>query len=122
MRGVVDESTGPSVALWLTSLGHDVVSIYDELPRLPDEDILAFAARDVRIVITNDKDFGELVFRDRRPHRGVILLRLANEHWTNKIAALERLLGELPEDLHECFVVVTEDSIRVTRHYDRGRE
>lgn len=55
-----------------------MVSIYDELPRLPDEDILAFAVRDDRIVITNDKDFGELVFRDRRPHRGVILLRLAN--------------------------------------------
>ena len=119
MHFVVDESTGPSVARWLTSVRHDdVVSIYDDAPRLPDEDILDFAVRDDRIVITNDKDFGDLVFRDRRPHRGVILLSLANEHWSNKIAALERLFADLPHDLQECFVVVTEDGIRVTRRED----
>jgi predicted nuclease of predicted toxin-antitoxin system len=115
MRAVVDESTGVVVARWLGSLGHDVLSIREDHPRMSDEDILALAVRDDRIVVTNDKDFGDLVFRDRRAHRGVILLRLADDRTSEKIAALERLFADLPEDVHECFIVVTEDSIRVTR-------
>ena len=115
MRGIVDESTGVVVARWLRSLGHDVVSIREDRPRMADEDILALAVRDDRVVITNDKDFGELVFREGRAHRGVILLRLVDDRTSAKIAALERLFADLPDDLQECFVVVTERSIRVTR-------
>ena len=114
MRFVVDECTGPSVALWLRARGHDVVSIYDDLPRAPDNDILAFAVREDRIVITNDKDFGELVFRDHRPHRGVVLLRLSHDAVANKIAALERALPTLPDDLSACIVIVTDRTVRVT--------
>ena len=115
MRGVVDESTGPTVARWLRGQGHDVVSIYDEAPRLPDESILEFAVRDNRIVITNDKDFGDLVFRDRQPHCGVILLLPSHPDAAGNIAALERLLADPPEDLSSCFVVVTDTGIRVVR-------
>src|SRR6187551_898192 len=105
MRLVIDECTGPSVAQWLRTLGHDVVSVYDESPQLPDVDILAFAVRENRIVITNDKDFGELVFRDQRPHRGVVLLRLSHDAVSDKITALERFLADVPPDLSTCFVV-----------------
>lgn len=115
MRFVIDECTGPSVAVWVRARGHDVVSIYDESPQLPDHDILAFAVREDRVVITNDKDFGELVFRDQRPHRGVVLLRLSHDAVAKKIAALERFFAEQPVDLSRCFVVVTDRSIRVTR-------
>ena len=115
MRGIVDESTGVVVARWLRSLGHDILSIREDRPRMIDEDILALAVRDDRVVITNDKDFGDLVFRDGRPHRGVILLRLADDRTPEKIAALKRLLDDLPDDLHECFVVVTDRGIRVSR-------
>ncbi len=115
MRIIVDESTGVVVARWLRSLDHDVLSIREDRPRMTDEDILALAVRDDRVVVTNDKDFGELVFREGRAHRGVILLRLADDRTPAKIAALERLFADLPDDLEECFVVVTERSIRVTR-------
>jgi predicted nuclease of predicted toxin-antitoxin system len=115
MRGIVDESTGVVVARWLRSLGHDVLSIREDRPRMMDEDILTLAVRDGRVVITNDKDFGDLVFRDGRAHRGVILLRLVDDRTSSKIAALERLFEGFPEDSEECSVVVTERSIRVTR-------
>jgi predicted nuclease of predicted toxin-antitoxin system len=115
MRGIVDESTGVVVARWLRSLGHGILAISEARPRMIDEDILALAVRDDRVVVTNDKDFGDLVFRDGRPHRGVILLRLVDDRVPSKIAALERLFEELPDDIQECFVVVTERSIRVTR-------
>jgi len=115
MRGIVDESTGVVVARWLRSLGHDILSISEDRPRMMDEDILALAVRDDRVVVTNDKDFGDLVFRDGRPHRGVILLRLVDDRMSSKIAGLMRLFEEFPEDIQDCFVVVTERSIRITR-------
>ena len=115
MRVIVDECTGVVVARWLEGLGHDVLSIRDVSPRMQDVTILDRAARTDRIVITNDKDFGTLVYRDRLPHRGVILMRLPDARARTKIAALERALPQLSDDLSRCIVVVTETSVRVTR-------
>src|SRR4051794_19477452 len=112
---IVDESTGVYIASWLRSEGHDAISIREILPGLPDEQILNLAVRTDRIVITNDKDFGDLVFRERRPHRGVIQLRLPDNLRATKVAALARLLADPPDDLSSCFVVLTERTIRVTR-------
>ena len=115
MRVVVDARTRPQVARWVSALGHDVVSIYDEAPLLADVDILALAVREGRVVVTNDKDFGEMVYREQRQHCGVVLLRLANDRAAAKIAALERFLADTPNDMMGCFVVVTERSMRVAR-------
>jgi len=115
MRFVVDECTGPALASWLRSQGHDVISIYDDAPRMLDEDILPLAVREDRIVVTNDKDFGDLVFAKGMAHRGVILLRLTDERAQGKIAAMARVL-EAYEDQVACrFVVVTEIGIRIAR-------
>lgn len=113
MRFLVDECTGPAVARWLRGAGHDVLSIYDDARGLDDEAVLARAVAEDRIVITNDKDFGDKVFRLGRPHRGVILLRLDDERAANKKAAIERLLAAHSEQLPGRFVVVTERAIRI---------
>jgi predicted nuclease of predicted toxin-antitoxin system len=118
MRLVVDESTGVVVARWLRSVGHDALSIREDHPRMLDEEILALAVREDRVIVTNDKDFGELVFREGRAHRGVILLRLADDRTLAKIAVLERFLPDVPDDLSSCFVVVTEREVRVARSDD----
>src|SRR5258708_6648609 len=113
MRFLVDECTGPAVAQWLRERNHEVFSVSDEAPGLKDQDILAKAVQENWIVITNDKDFGDLVFRDGLPHRGIIVLRLDNERLPHKIAALERLLDSHGEDLIGHFTVVRESLIRV---------
>jgi len=92
MRFLVDECTGPSVAQWLMKLHHDVFSVYDKARGLDDESIIERAYHGNYILITNDKDFGELVFRMKNPHKGVILLRLQDERPKNKIAVLQRVL------------------------------
>ena len=76
MRFIVDESTGLAVAGYLRDRGHDVVVVFEEMPEARDEEILARAVVEGRIVVTNDKDFGELVFRDGQPHEGIVLFRL----------------------------------------------
>jgi predicted nuclease of predicted toxin-antitoxin system len=64
------------------------------------------------ILITNDKDFGEKVYRERRPHRGVILMRLEDERAANKIEVLRRLLDGYADQLENSFVVVTDKHVR----------
>lgn len=77
MRFLVDESTGPDVARWLRTLGHDVLSVYDERP--------------------------------------VVLLRIEDERPANKKAVLEKLLQGHGKDIPGSFVVVSEDTVRITR-------
>ncbi len=80
MRFLVDECTGPAVARWLRDeQGHEVFSVYEEARGAEDDLIIDKAYAEGWILITNDKDFGEKVFKERRPHRGIILLRLEDE-------------------------------------------
>ena len=112
MRFLVDECTGPAVASWLRAQQHEVFSVYDEARGMRDADIIKKCANEDWILITNDKDFGEEVYRLRRPHRGVVLLRLQNVRASNKIAVLERLLKSHADRLRGQFVVVTETRVR----------
>ncbi len=113
MRFLVDECTGPAVAKWLKDLGHEVFSIYDEARGATDEDILIKAFAEDWILVTNDKDFGEMIYRERREHRGVIFMRLADERSGNKIAVLKKVLASATERLANRFVTATESRIRI---------
>jgi predicted nuclease of predicted toxin-antitoxin system len=84
-------------------------------PRLPDEQILELAVQTDRLVVTNDKGFGTMAFRDRAAHCGIILLRLPDARAKTKLAAMERVFAHLPDELSSAIVVVTERAIRVTR-------
>lgn len=112
MRFLVDECTGPAVARWLLSESHEVFSVYDEARGMTDVDVLAKAYSENWMLITNDKDFGEMVYRERKPHRGVILLRLQDERAASKTDAVRKLLASYADQLPHVFVVVTETQIR----------
>jgi predicted nuclease of predicted toxin-antitoxin system len=59
---------------------HDVTAIAHDYPgALADDEVLTIAVHEDRVVIANDKDFGELVVRRRLPHAGLILFRLDRE-------------------------------------------
>jgi len=115
MRFLVDESTGPNVARWLRDQGHDVYSIYEQARGAVDHEIIQKACTEGWILVTNDKDFGELIYRENHPHKGVILLRLSDERSGNKISVMKELLSHHIERLSCNFVVVTETAIRFAR-------
>lgn len=115
MRFLVDECTGPAVARWLREQRHEVFSVYEEARGMNDDDVITKAFVEGWILITNDKDFGEKVYREQRPHKGVILLRLENERTASKIATLQQLLESHAERLEGQFVVVTETGVRFAR-------
>jgi len=115
MRFLVDECTGPDVARWLHQQGYEIFSVYDENKGMEDNDIIRKAFDEDWILITNDKDFGEKIFRDQYPHKGVVLLRLDDERGRNKIKVLDRLLEKYSANLKGQFVVVTERQVRFAK-------
>jgi len=112
MRFLVDECTGPRVAEWLREQGHEVVSVFDDKRGLDDDRVLKTSLAEDRILVTNDKDFGEMIFRDRREHCGVIFLRLSDERATKKIEVLEHLLANYSDKISGHFVTVSETKVR----------
>jgi predicted nuclease of predicted toxin-antitoxin system len=79
---------------------------------MADPDVLAKARSENWMLITNDKDFGEMVFREQLEHHGIIFLRLSDERAANKIDVLRQLLASYANKLPEQFVVVTETKVR----------
>ena len=83
MRFLVDECTGPATAQWLRGADHDVFSVFQQGRGMDDDEVIRRAFAENRILVTNDKDFGEKVYRDRKPHRGIVLLRLDDQRAEN---------------------------------------
>ena len=80
-----------------------------------DDDIIEKAYIEHWILITNDKGFGEKVYREGRPHKGVVFLRLEDERAIVKIETIRRLLERYADQLADRFVVVTETKARFAR-------
>jgi predicted nuclease of predicted toxin-antitoxin system len=117
VKFLVDESTGQSVVNELRRLGHDVISIQEIFPSLDDPPILDIAGNENRILITNDKDFGELIYRSRLPHAGVLLFRLQDESAANRARMIRQVLQSCGEKLQGSFVIASERKIRIRRSW-----
>jgi len=115
IRFIVDECTGPLVAKWLLSKNYQVLSIYDGFRGIKDIEILRIAQEEKWVIITNDKDFGELVYKNNFQHHGIVLLRLIDERSSNKIDVLEKLIDNHFDELKGKFIVVTENSVRIIK-------
>lgn len=115
MKFLVDECVGNGIAEWLRSQGYDTVSILEISPGIPDDEVLHMAFQENRILITIDKDFGDIVFRSNKDHCGIILLRLLSWQLQHKITILENVLIRYTAELEYNFIVVTEQSVRMVR-------
>jgi len=89
--------------------------VVEVMPGANDAEILDRAVSEGWIVVTNDKDFGEMVFRRGLAHRGVVLLRLRDERAENKVRIMKVVLAQVGERLRNHYVVATESGIRVRK-------
>lgn len=81
---------------------------------MKDVQVLRKAVEEDRVLVTNDRDFGELIFKNGLPHQGVIFMRLSNETAANKIEVLARLFETSSDVIKgKNFIIVTEESIRI---------
>jgi predicted nuclease of predicted toxin-antitoxin system len=117
MKFLLDQNAERRLASFLRNLGHDVkVVAIDFPPDIPDEEVLAYAYKEQRIIITNDKgDFGELIFRSLHPHAGVILFRrMRSGDMEIKLERLTFVLKSYANRLNH-FLVVTPTNVRVKK-------
>jgi predicted nuclease of predicted toxin-antitoxin system len=104
VRFLVDVNASGAVARWLAGEGHDVVCVSDRDPRMTDKEILNWALRDRRIIVTTDQDFEEMVWRERRAHQGI--LRLENVPRVERRALLRDVLVRHRDALKKGAIVI----------------
>jgi len=115
MKFLVDERVGSSVARWLRQKSFDVILIYDDFRGISDNEVLDKAFLENIILITSDKDFGEMIFKIKKQHCGVVLLRLSDESLSSKISVLGGILEDYVQDIPGNFIVATEQAVRITK-------
>ena len=116
MKFLFDESVELRLGSYLKVQGHDVKAIAtDYTYGVEDEEVLKIAKSEQRILITNDKDFGELVFRYHLPHTGVILLRLKRVSFQMKQERLAEVITTHKHALRH-FLIVTLYTVRIRKN------
>ena len=113
MNFLVDECVGRHVFNWFKKNNHDVLFVKDEFEGACDDLVLEKARREGRVLITCDKDFGDMVFRDQKKHVGIVLLRLIDESNQNKIRVIAWVLENNKDIIENNFLLVSDNNIRV---------
>ena len=115
MRILVDVCVSKAVERWLADQGLDVLAVRDIDPSMTDTDILALAASEQRLVITMDKDFGEMIVRSNQHHAGVLLLRLDDAGSSKKLAVIQQIFSVYGNALPGSYCIFQRDRLRVRR-------
>jgi predicted nuclease of predicted toxin-antitoxin system len=115
MKLLVDESVDRAVVERLRQDGHTVVYVAEVSPTMTDDDVLRSANDQSALVVTADKDFGELIFRQGRAAGGIVLLRLAGLAPHAKAAVVSRAFQDHGTQLPGAFSVVAPGAIRIRR-------
>jgi predicted nuclease of predicted toxin-antitoxin system len=112
VRWLADECVGAPLVTSLRSLGHDVLHVAEIAAGLSDLDVIGLAAREKRILLTEDKDFGELVFRRKHPVPGLVLLRIVSEYAALKTVRLAAAIDHHGEKLFQRYLVIEKGRFR----------
>lgn len=114
VRFLANENVPYQIAVWLESLGFDVIHAAVSNVGASDQELLDLARREQRIVLTFDQDFGELIFHQRESAcSGVVLFRLRKQPPETTIAALKAFFLSEPQ-IEGFFTVVSPGQVRQT--------
>ena len=112
MKFFADECCDAGIVASLRKEGYDVIYALEEKPGLPDDMVLQKAYVERRILLTEDKDFGELVFRLRKPAAGIVLIRITVRLRHLKWLRLKKLIDNYADRLPMNFVVIDTEKFR----------
>jgi len=114
MRFLADESCDFAAVRALRTAGHDVVAVSDVARGAEDSFVVGLARAEQRILLTEDKDFGQLVFAAAHESAGVILVRWPVSSRSTLGAALSELVALHGEFLSNAFVVIEPGRVRIS--------
>lgn len=117
LRFLADESCDFAVVRALRQAGFDVVAAGEVTTRSDDRQLINQAADESRILLTEDKDFGWLVYVSHEVSAGVVLIRFPGNARSLLSGAILDLINDHPHDLTNSFVVVQPGFIRIRRRF-----
>ena len=115
MRFLADESCDFGVVRALRTGGHDVLAVVEIAAGAEDEAVAGLAVREGRVLLTEDKDFGQLVWARAQPAVGVILIRFPGNAWKLLPAAVTDWVSTHADRITGSFVVFSPGQVRSTR-------
>jgi predicted nuclease of predicted toxin-antitoxin system len=115
MKFLADENMDAPIVKRLREDGHEILYVLEMIPGIDDDTVLDLANKENAILLTSDKDFGELVFRLRRISTGVVLLRIAGLLMTVKIEIVSNMIREHESELWDAFTVLSPKSLRIRK-------
>ena len=112
MRWLADECVHRIVVAELRKAGHDVLYPAEFTRQSIDRSLADQAATEGRILVTEDKDFGQIVFQEKRHTLGIVLLRFPSRLWRLKWPRLSDAISEYGEALYSRYTVIDEARTR----------
>ena len=109
---LVDVGVGKKVAEYLLGKSYDTKAVRSLDHRMPDHKIIRLAALEKRIIITMDKDFGELVYHSGMDHCGILLLRLEDATGSEKQQVIAQILAKYADNMKNHFCVYQNKKFR----------
>jgi len=113
MKFVADENIDLPIILRLRADGHEVHAVFEMSAGIPDDEVLKLANDQGVVLLTGDKDFGELVYRDRRLTCGIVLIRLAGLSNHEKAGIVSAVVKEHAQELSHAFTVISRYNLRI---------
>ncbi len=115
LRFLADESCDFAVVRALRAKGYEVLAVSEVTQRSADRELMEQAAHEQRILLTEDKDFGWLVFASQTESAGVILIRYPGNARHTLAKTVENVVHEQGENLRNAFIVIQPGHIRINR-------
>ena len=115
MRFIADGGVDAQIVIALRERENDVIYVAEFDAGASDEELLKLANRENRILLTRDKDFGELVFRLRKVHSGIILNRLYELDSSTKARLVLEVLEKYGDELLGSYTVIQPGRVRIRK-------
>ena len=115
MKIVADESVDYGIITELRNSGYEILSIEDSYKGIDDEEVLSVSLKQKSLLLTEDKDFGELVYRLNKAHIGIILIRLSGLELELKNEIILKSLKENLNIMNNSFSVISANQTRIRK-------
>jgi predicted nuclease of predicted toxin-antitoxin system len=115
MKFLADENVDKPIVERLRDGGHTVLYVVEMKPSISDDEVIQRANQELALLLTADKDFGELAFRQRRVVYGVVLIRLAGLSPQRKAEIVAIVIQEHADEMAQNFTVITPGAVRIRK-------
>jgi len=112
---LADENIDQRLVSSLRLAGIFVYSVAESSPGITDEEVMTLSENLSAMILTDDKDFGEIVFRKQMSCRGIVLLRLTGVDYSCKADHVIRVIDRYGSEMIGNFVVITAERVRIRK-------